>query len=701
MENGTKITSPCSLVNKQASDEAKAWVLTTLDPKRKHSSEGGEELAPAQMPRPEGFPAEGETFYVPKAEGEEFPTEEGCEPLAAELGSVVEGNELAVYEPGPYILEQLDFKAHWELRKTAPTPQKCGNNDQYYPEASPALEPPETEPPEEYSWDITSYCNTVNSIKFNMLGGEGMCTGEKQDMSLFPEVPYFNQYDTGSRLNLPVSSSRKGGNACGPSSLLMAMRWNIDATAARDGWSPEELVDATKGLPSMYAAYDATMLHTRATQGKKSNHFVWEPKALRYVRSLGWSQARVICLGTSEYIKKKKETRCNSTLLDVGAGNQQKITEALTEGPILISTALSTRRWGLTGGGHVIMVFGFDSKDPEDVDVYDPAGNYFSTPKSHYADTPKGGHYGPSSCGYDVPYPLSWLLAYTTGRVFMRLGPAPAADPPLIGISDAEPGTPTAPEDFYLQNSDGQRSGWVEGEPVEEIPGAFVGQSQESFTDPGFEDAELEEEPVLPEEPIGASPRSISMDSPPPGTTLHVSSSEGGSFALDAEQWGDGEVVSNEDLSGSLQPGKDQVVSSPALDAAIASSQQPTPGVPSGGVKPPIPVPPPARKENPVATAGKGIAVASHVAQVRAGRALLKMRCQGTQPCRGQVELLDPALIGKARFKIAAGKSSTVAVTLNGVGRRLLLNNSQPSKVTLAGSGLKRTTVVLKPAKMP
>jgi hypothetical protein len=59
--------------------------------------------------------------------------------------------------------------------------------------------------------------------------------------------------------------------------------------------------------------------------------------------------------------------------------------------------------------------------NPGEYLVYDPAGNYFSDPLTHY---------GTTSCGAAVLYPRSWLLAYTTGSWYLELGPPPSGGAP-------------------------------------------------------------------------------------------------------------------------------------------------------------------------------------------------------------------------------------------------------------------------------
>ena len=91
-----------------------------------------------------------------------------------------------------------------------------------------------------------------------------------------------------------------------------------------------------------------------------------------------------------------------------------------------------------------------------------------------------------------------------------------------------------------------------------------------------------------------------------------------------------------------------------------------------------------------------GMAIASRVAKVKGGRALLRLRCRGGGRCKGVVKLLvRRKLIGKARFSIALGKTKTVRVRLNRRGKKLLARRHR-LKAKLRGSGVKPRTVVLK-----
>jgi hypothetical protein len=580
--NGVSITSPCSLTNKSTHDVAKTWVLYTLDPRRKHSSKSGVELAAEKMPRPPEFPVEAITGYIPVSEGVAFPKESGgCTATGVPFESEAKGEEVSLTTPGPYILEQVEAKVEWQIGPGGTSPQKCGGNDKFYPQpATSTLEHPEQQPPLNEVWEDVSFCNTVNIIQFNVRGGEGECP-VVQDMSKWPQVGYFNQYATGKRLGLPqASDGNEGGNACGPSSLLMAMRMNMIRYGLLRGKTPEQVGQTIAALPDLLSVFDNVMkLSSSEQEPTEENYFDGGERPVPWLRSQGWSEAEFVGLGSGSL-----------------SNNQDKIIKALDQGPIIISTAFGGGRWGKTGGGHIIMINGPDREHPGEVDVYDPAGNYFASPTKHYNS---------KSCGYNVPYPLSWLLVYTDGRYFIKLGQPPQSDPPVISVSDSEPGSAGAPETFYLEDPGGQKSGWIAGQQLSEIPGSFTGQLEEnSYSDPnaGFEE-ESEEFTLL--APLGPGPRTIDLANPPAGTTLHVKDAGGGSYALQSDDWSGGQRVLQERLSGTAAPGADTTVSSSALTSASQES--------NGG-------PNPTKNETPSGSASSGSSAGT----------------SGTQPSSGQ-----------------------------------------------------------------
>jgi hypothetical protein len=119
-------------------------------------------------------------------------------------------------------------------------------------------------------------------------------------------------------------------------------------------------------------------------------------------------------------------------------------------------------------------------------------------------------------------------------------------------------------------------------------------------------------------------------------------------------------------------------------------------------VQPPPPAPTP------------GTAVVGPKAKVKGGKASLSVKCEGAGACSGSLQLsakvvttkkvakgkpkkkVHTAVIGKASFSIAAGKTSTVAVTLNGAGKDLVGQaGSKGVQASVSGSGVKAGSVTL------
>jgi hypothetical protein len=99
---------------------------------------------------------------------------------------------------------------------------------------------------------------------------------------------------------------------------------------------------------------------------------------------------------------------------------------------------------------------------------------------------------------------------------------------------------------------------------------------------------------------------------------------------------------------------------------------------------------------------GRPKAIAARIARVRGSKALLKLSCPKAGPCRGAAKLTakqskKKILLGKRRFRIAAGKHLTLAIELSTPARQLLEAAGRRGAVArLAGSGVKRTAVRLK-----
>ena len=281
---------------------------------------------------------------------------------------------------GPYVFAQYDQTASFVVDPgDAPPPQACAGNDPDFPDPSSNIPLPD----EEQAWVVDRFCNKTTVTRFALKNPARCAIG---DMSRWPRNPYINQYDVGARLGLPLRFGYRGGNASGPSALLMAMLRSA----------------GPRNLPPLTTVYDATMQRPRAAvRPNQPNEFVAR-KAVAFLRSLGWRSARVRTLGvTVEEI----EAQILSSLARSG-------------GQMVVSTAFGNDRWGTTGVGNLIVIVGADPRGR--FIVQDPAGNYFASPRG--GDFRRGGHYGPGSCGHRVPYPHYWMLAYTTGRYLIELG---------------------------------------------------------------------------------------------------------------------------------------------------------------------------------------------------------------------------------------------------------------------------------------
>ena len=525
---GTMVDGQCTLVEGVESGRKTSWEIDGMIPAFRHGGSGGVELAPRaeDMPRLAHTPTDvfGSSYVVvpnlfaaPQRPGGNCAIQ-SFDPLQA----------TTMEEAGPHLLVQYDESVHFVWVPDGsddPVPQPCALNDLDFP--SPGDVQPPTMPDTGGHWAPDTFCNATGFTGF-YVSAKSDCP-INGDMSQWPAPsPYISQYDAGTRLNLPLGSGRKGGNACGPSSLLMAM-----------------LSGGPTGLPPLVDVFDATMHLDRVqVQPGGNNVFEGNPRGVALAKSLGFRQAQTRSLGTD--VQGMETQILNS--LHVGGGNT----------PVVISTAFGGARWGVTGGGHMIAIVGADGRGGWIVE--DPAGNYFSTPKAGYSDT-SGGHYGPGSCGHRAVYPHYWLLSYVTGRWLLELGTRTIPPPPprharaaaeaslgsAFSVADANPGGADAPTSFYLQDASGKRAGWIDGQPVEEIPDSAVGQDPPGWTDPATGDDSIGPNPGNPP----PTPRSVVVNGSSNGLTLHVVQGAGAPYALQVESWDSGKRLSSDTVTGS------------------------------------------------------------------------------------------------------------------------------------------------------
>ena len=559
VDAGTLVEGECTLQDGVVDGRSTDWEIAGVIPGFNVGKKTGAELVPRaeSLPRmadaPVREPFRTEWVMRPKVIATPVPGV-GCNMQSFDPLGAIEA-----VEAGPHVFTQFVHTVHYvEVGPDGddPTPVACAGNDPH--DTSPAdIAPP---PPNgDNHWSVSTFCNTAKTVGFYVRAATSCPMSG--DMSGWPGTPYIQQYDVGKRLKLPARHGKKGGNACGPSSLLMVM--------LRNGGAAD--------LPTLEATFDATMQKARKdVKDEDQNQFAGDPKGVRFAKSLGWRDARTVGLGNGVEIM------------------TERLLTSLAKGPLVLSTAFGTARWGVTGGGHMIAVMGADPRGH--FIVADPAGNYFAEPKG--GDFPSG-HYGPGSCGWLALYPHYWLLAYATDRWFLELGRRGPPPPPkltpkprkrpakrkrtrrsataaavkpklgsAISVSDEHPGGADAPASFYLQDPAGRRAGFIDGQLVQEIPGAAVGQDVPSDTAPAAGDPDFDPNPVEP----GPNPRAISLPGDLNDVKLHVSAAKGARFALRAELMVDGALVTSDVVSGT-GTGAASRVDSPAFTEAVLPSQ--------------------------------------------------------------------------------------------------------------------------------
>lgn len=400
---GASVRGACRTVDHAQINEMRGWGVYTFDPGRVPViGPAGRRLLPGKLTgsaSPPGLdrfasgstrPADLTQWQVAGV-GRQMPADPsgGCAGSIAVAApdALASTSSITLRRPGPYVYWTFDHTVHWVKVSNSipePTPRPCPQDpDQAATSPAPTGSPPSIGG-QNWHWTVSTFCTTVKWWSFSVLGSRGSCSAASSG--------YINQYAAGVRLHLPLGRGKAGGNACGPSALLMAMMQSRRSAPS---------AHVANSLPDLDEVFDRTMLVPRRKVTPNSfNEFVGG-KAGQLLRRLGWKESVMGRLGT-----------------DLERSDEQVIDSALEHGPLVISTDLGTEPWGTTGGGHMIVVLGRDPDDPGEYIVYDPAGNYFSDPVSHY---------GRSSCGSGVLYPRSWLLAFTTGAWYLELGSPPRA----------------------------------------------------------------------------------------------------------------------------------------------------------------------------------------------------------------------------------------------------------------------------------
>ena len=550
-DNGVAVGTTCSRVPATGPVDYRErfWFTATIDPARVHGGgQGGVQIAPASLPRVEvmGDAVVDELSAAPYPQGRNT-AEDGCTAQSFSVDTLPNNDTVILKRPGPYVFMRYDFSTHWVKAADGPedpAPSPCFENDSTYYD-SPQGNYPTDDPGDGFHWRADTFCNIVDVIPFNVRGDTGSCPANG-DMSSWPAVGYINQYDAGNRLGLPTRFGQAGGNSCGPSSLLMALL----------------RIGAPSPLPDLGTVFDGAMQRTRAAVAPNGQNSFDPYRATAYLMSIGFREARVLVLGRSA-------DAANVTNLAT------LYQEVATQHPVLVSTAFGTRRWGTTGGGHMIAVTGIANGN---FVVMDPAGNFFGNPSNHY---------GAGKCGYGVTYPVAWMKSAIVGRYIVRIGPhtpvrraaspaardASAALGSALLVTDTHPESDDNPRTFYLVDPKGRRAGWIDGSVVEEIPGASAGKPPASWSEPAQGDPDFD---PAPEDPP-PMPRAIAIADPQPGTQLRVTADAGEAYALSVDRWVDGAVASHDELTGT-GTGQEAAVSSSALVAATPQAPATAPG---------------------------------------------------------------------------------------------------------------------------
>jgi hypothetical protein len=368
---GTPYRGVCLLEGERVDGRLASWELAGVIPAFRRGGRGVVLAPPAeQLPRLANSPTEpfGDQ-YVLEPRMMASPLDDDCAIRSFDpLGAVT------LEQPGPHVFVQYDRRVSFVRVRSDEevTPQPCAENDPEFPDPSSDIPPP-PDVDDDKVWAVGRFCNTTRIVGL-YVKSVVRCSA-RGDMSRWPGMPYINQYDAGARLVLPLRSGQRGGDASGPSALLMAMLRSA----------------GPRGLPSLKTVY----------YGTTQRNVFSGSRAVAYLRSMGWRSARQRSLG--------------STVEEI----ERRILTSLARGPVVVSTSFASSPWGQTGAGHMIAIVGADRRG--NYIVEDPAGNWFASPNG--GAFARGGHYGRGSCGHRAAYAHFWLLAYSTGRYLIELGP--------------------------------------------------------------------------------------------------------------------------------------------------------------------------------------------------------------------------------------------------------------------------------------
>ncbi len=341
-------------------------------------------------------------------------------------------------------------------------------------------------------------------------------------------VPCVNQYDAGGFFDLPVRFRHRGGAACGPSSLMMAL----------------------EVLQFLYpVATDVGTLYTQTI--KKGDPAADVPGEIE--QNFDWKGAN----GATNWLTRhgfNPRYRDNDTW--------EEIEDQLAGGrPVLLRTLLSQGAYPHKGGGHVILLLGIgQNQDIKNAlaqtdlggngDYYivaDPAGHYFANPKNGGWGQ---GHNGPVSglatntCagiylgGWFAAHPKSALRDFTAPGVLKILTPLASHSHAVANVH--------SPVTVLLTDPGGRRTGILpDGTVLQEI-------AQSEYQ---IDEAVEQESGNITIYPDG--PKSVAVDYPAPGVyRVDLVGTGTGPFTLDWLLSGeDGSLADQQTRTGNVTPG--------------------------------------------------------------------------------------------------------------------------------------------------
>lgn len=328
--------------------------------------------------------------------------------------------------------------------------------------------------------------------------------------------PYINQYDAGQTLNLPIDThSKKGGNACGPSSFTMLIN-SFKLSNAQN-----------KRLP-LFSASDFSSTVKNSVFGRTMRQAYPQPGSWTGTSYDGgdfnfdFPSALIHAQSELAYLDAKVFGQTHPSIPRTVNHLKAFIDDNLSIGtPVLVSTTFSSKiRTSANpySGGHIIFFAGRTLTG--DYIVKDPAGDYLagaSSSNEHYGLDANG---KVNSCGAYVVYPKekvkeniavringalqkytnsnTLVLADTTTledaapRSALAIPPSVSADPDGFLVIGRFTGSSTRPYQLWIEDSSGRRTGWLStGEKISDIPDSYTDVDQTLPSDPDESDETL------------------------------------------------------------------------------------------------------------------------------------------------------------------------------------------------------------------